>query len=64
MLKDDIYYMKRIGWTTLAYMNENESDTCQHEDNMKKTLIKVKASKSDNQKHENDTHKSEGVKKR
>lgn len=31
---------------------------------MKNTLIKVKSSKRDSRKHENDTRKSEGVQKR
>ena len=45
----------------MRYVNDSERNTCQHEDNMKKTLIRVKERKSDNQKHENDTCKNKGA---
>lgn len=43
----------------LQYVNDDESHTCQRKYNMTMTLIRVKESKSDNQKHENDTRERE-----
>lgn len=65
MCKYNIYYMKRKGRVTpTIYANDSESDTCHSEDKMKKTLIKVKSSKRDIRKHENDTWKNKCVQKR
>ena len=44
-------------------MNNSEWDTCYGEENMKKTLIKVKAIKIGTQKNEKDACESEGAQK-
>lgn len=54
---------KRKVKTTLANVNEIESNTCQSKDNMKVKLIKVKTNKRNNCKHEIDTYESEGAQK-
>ena len=41
--------------TTLANANNLKNDTCHRKDNMKKTLIKVKASQNDNHEYGIDT---------
>jgi len=49
--------------TKIANANAIESDTCQREDNMKTTLIKVKKIKINSHKHESDSIESECVQK-
>lgn len=48
----------------LRYVDENESNMSQRKDNMKTTLIRVNASKSDNRKHEIDTCENNSARKK